>query len=412
MKFFFPDSQDLIDPSFDFDEEIRSPSRLRHRDDLYPHEVFDRPPYDGLLVSKAIVDGSGGSGGRYTLAQRHRFLREGVRDFFRLGDRTIETIGDCGAFSYARAEVPPYSVDEVIDFYDESRFDYGLSVDHIILGYRSGPEQGLAGMDLVPAEWRRRQAITIDLAAEFWSRHQARRCQFTPVGVAQGWSPDSYRAAVEALQKIGFRYIAFGGMVPLKTPEILAVLEGCAPARHPDTRFHLLGVTRLGHVGRFGRMGVASFDSTSPLRQAFKDDKDNYYTRQRTYPAVRVPQVEGNAKLWKRISSGQVGQEQARKCEQECLTLLRRYDARDVAIEPVLEALRAYELIHDGRVDRTQAYRSVLSDRPWDDCACALCRQVGIHVILFRGAERNRRRGFHNLYVFEERLRSGLETGR
>ena len=43
MKFFFPDSQDLIDPSFDFDEETRSPTRLRHRDDQYPHEVYERP---------------------------------------------------------------------------------------------------------------------------------------------------------------------------------------------------------------------------------------------------------------------------------------------------------------------------------------------------------------------------------
>ncbi len=26
-------------------------------------------------------------------------------------------------------------------------------------------------------------------------------------------------------------------------------------------------------------MGVVSFDSTSPLRQAFKEDKGNYYSR-------------------------------------------------------------------------------------------------------------------------------------
>ena len=32
MKFFFPDSQDLVDPSFDFTTETRSETRLRHRD--------------------------------------------------------------------------------------------------------------------------------------------------------------------------------------------------------------------------------------------------------------------------------------------------------------------------------------------------------------------------------------------
>jgi hypothetical protein len=50
MKFFFPDSQDQVDPSFDFDTEERARLRLRHRDDMYAHEVFAKPPFDGVLV--------------------------------------------------------------------------------------------------------------------------------------------------------------------------------------------------------------------------------------------------------------------------------------------------------------------------------------------------------------------------
>ena len=132
MKFFFPDSQDLVDPSFDFEKESRSETRIRHQDDQYAHEVFSKPPYDGILVSKAIVDGTSEGSGRYTLAQRHRFYRVGVREFFRLGDSKLETMGDCGAFSYIREPVPPVSAEEVFNFYDECRFDYGVSVDHII----------------------------------------------------------------------------------------------------------------------------------------------------------------------------------------------------------------------------------------------------------------------------------------
>jgi len=139
MKFFFPDSLDLVDPSFDFETETRSPSRVRQRDEMYAHEVFARPPYDGLLVSKAIVDGTAASNGRYTLPQRHRLLREGVRRFFRLDERLelqhIETIGDCGAFSYVNEDRPSYSVDDVLQFYETCGFSYGLSVDHVILGY-------------------------------------------------------------------------------------------------------------------------------------------------------------------------------------------------------------------------------------------------------------------------------------
>jgi hypothetical protein len=50
----------------------------------------------------------------------------------------------------------------------------------------------------------------------------------------------------------------------------------------------------------------------------------------------------------------------------------------------------------------------VLAAKPWSSCPCDVCRTLGYHVILFRGAERNRRRGFHNLWVFYRRLRREL----
>ena len=44
-------------------------------------------------------------------------------------------MGDCGAFTYINDDVPPYTPDEVIDFYDECGFDLGISIDHVIFGY-------------------------------------------------------------------------------------------------------------------------------------------------------------------------------------------------------------------------------------------------------------------------------------
>ena len=43
MKFFFADSQDTVDPTFDFETETRAEWRVRQRDDLYPHEIFQNP---------------------------------------------------------------------------------------------------------------------------------------------------------------------------------------------------------------------------------------------------------------------------------------------------------------------------------------------------------------------------------
>src|SRR5437763_3447216 len=134
MLYFLPDSQDLVDPSFDFRTEQRARTRLRQRDDLYAHEVFCEPAFDGLLVSKGIVDGFGASGGRYTIAQRQRLLRVGAREFFRTEGTAwapIPFMGDCGAFTYVRESSPPYSVEEVSAFYVDCGFDLGISVDHV-----------------------------------------------------------------------------------------------------------------------------------------------------------------------------------------------------------------------------------------------------------------------------------------
>src|SRR5438067_8664623 len=113
LRFFFPDSQDQVDPSFDFHTEQSLEFKVRQRDDRYAHEILRRPAYDGLLVSKPIVDGLARSGGKYTVAQRHRLYRLGVHRFFRLDQPgwSISTMGDCGAFTYIREETPPYTVD-------------------------------------------------------------------------------------------------------------------------------------------------------------------------------------------------------------------------------------------------------------------------------------------------------------
>jgi hypothetical protein len=396
MKFFFPDSQDYVDPSFNFETESRSALRIRQRDDRYAHEEFVSPPFDGLLVSRAIVDS-----GRYTLAQKHRLMRVGLRDFFRMHGKDLETMGDSGAFSYAREEYPPYSVNEIVDFYDELGFDYGLSLDHVILGFDATEKT-------VRPDWKRRQEITLQLAGEFIQEHQRRHCRFIPIGVAQGWSPTSYARSVDELQKMGYDYVALGGMVPLKTAEILACLEAVKGCRKPELRLHLLGVTRCEQVKQFGAYGVASFDSTSPLRQAFKDLKDNYYAPDRTYSAIRVPQVHANPELLRRILAGKVHQGDAQRLERACLQALAAYDVDGVSLEEVLTPLRSYERLFDELHDRTEIYREVLMDKAWKKCPCDICKRIGIQVIVFRGAERNRRRGFHNIFVFYQRLHREL----
>jgi hypothetical protein len=410
MKFFFPDSQDQIDPGFDFAAEEHPALRVRQRDDLYAHEALDGHIIDGLLVSKAIVDGTAGSAGKYTTAQRNRMYRVGVRHFFRLDQAPgppIQTMGDCGAFSYMQEEIPPVTPDQVIDFYAECGFDLGISVDHVIFGFAPAAD---AGSQHPQAEqWRSRQQITLDLADKFLARCKARKIRFEPLGVAQGWSPASYAEAVRGLQKMGYTRIALGGMVPLKTGEILACFREIAAVRDPGTQLHLLGVTRRSNMAEFASYGVTSFDSTSAFRQAFKDDKDNYHTPERTYTAIRVPQVDGLPRLKKQILAGNVNQATAVENERACLRALQEYDAGETSIRQVIATLHRYNEVI-GLKGYEDAYRDILVDSPWKSCPCSICTKAGINVVLFRGSERNKRRGFHNLYVFRRRLDRELEA--
>jgi hypothetical protein len=410
VRFFFPDSQDQVDPSFDFVTEQRSIHRVRQRDDRYAHELLEPTPYDGLLVSKPIVDGLPGVTGKYTVAQRNRLYREGARRFFRLGngEAALQVMGDCGAFTYVREHEPVYSVDDVIDFYDGCGFDVGISVDHVVFGYDAALD--VTSTADVPDDWRFRQDLTIDLAATFLAAHRRRGCAFEPVAVAHGWSPRSYAKAVTDLQAVGYQRIALGGMVPLRTPDIIECLKAVEATLTDPTQLHLLGVTRTAHVQLFAGYGVTSFDSTSPFRQAFKDERDNYYALDRTYVAIRVPQADGNTKFRARVASGAVDQRTARRLERACLEKLRRYDRDEGSASAVVDAIASYSNLLGDAKDRSEQYRETLEARPWKDCTCTVCKEIGINVVIFRGADRNRRRGFHNLAVFAQRLSRDLSA--
>lgn len=242
MHYFLPDAQDFVDPKFDFIKETRSPDRIRQRDDLYAHEIFAERVFDGILVSKGIVDAGGGAG-RYTGAQRRRFERDGAKRFFRTIPAhpwgKLRFMGDCGAFTYVKEETPPFSVEEVIEFYSRGQFDLGVSVDHVILDFKPEWDTRPFGKPLVPDWVADRQSLTLELAKQFFKA--AKSESFTRVGVAQGWSPKSYAHAVKALQKIGYDYIAIGGVVPLKTEKLVQVLDTVNAIRKPTTKLHLLG---------------------------------------------------------------------------------------------------------------------------------------------------------------------------
>lgn len=400
MKFFFPDSHDLVDPSFDFETERRAYSGSRQLSQQYAHEALATPPYDGMLLSKAVVDGRTKTT-RYSFGQVRSLLDNGVHEFLRLTATTehprLSAMGDCGSFSFASEPAPPYTVAEVLDFYSQCGFDYGISLDHVILGYQPDPKKE------IPSDWIERHQMTLDLAADFLALSTGVP-NFKPLGAAQGWSPESYRDSVVQLQRMGYDYIAIGGLVPLKTPEIIEVLQAVSTVRKPKTKIHLLGISRLESFEAFDAHGVASLDSTAPLKQAFMDDKNNYHTPDGIFTAIRIPQVDGNPQLRRSILAGRINLSKALQLEREAMSAVQAYAKRKGNVDSAIEALRAYEQVWNGKKDSSERSRATLEARPWEECPCSICRAIGVHVVLFRGADRNRRRGFHNLFVLHNRL--------
>jgi len=419
MKFIFSDCLDMVDPAFDFIEDRNAPNRRPYWDDAYPHELFVNPPYDGMLVSKAIV-GDHRVKGKYTESQAMRFYRVGAREFLRLNEPKYDSMpifGDCGAFSYAQEETPPYSPEEIVEFYNSCGFTHGCSVDHIIFDFY----ENVAGLEGGSEDARRRFDITLDNANTFLKSHLAQHSKFIPLGAVQGWSPDSMAEASRQLCAMGYDYLAVGGLVPLKASQIHMIIQAIRDAVPQNTRIHLLGFAKADVIAEFVRYNITSFDTTSPLIRAFKEDKKNYYALSESgelsySTAIRVPQATENSRLIRAAKEGKINQEEMQSLETISLKTLRAFDRGAASIDETLEAVISYNIflessLHDNTADRDKLakkleplYRNTLQAQQWKDCECPICKQIGIEVIIFRGSNRNRRRGMHNLFVYHNRM--------
>ena len=422
MRFVFADALDLVDPGFDFIADRNARDRTRHSGDQYPHEFLDEAPYDGILVSRAIV-GDAFRTGKYSESQMMRFRREGARRFLRYPEERYPgsiVMGDCGAFSYAAMPEPPYKPEDTLTFYGDGGFTHGCSPDHIIFDLDEGAGRN---RDAVPEGTRRRFDLTLQNASEFLTGARRLGRDFTPMGVVQGWSAPSMAQAAVDLARMGYKTLAVGGTVPLKIEQIRLVLAAIRDAVPISTgvRLHVLGFGKIEHLADLERFGVASFDTTSPLVRAFKDARKNYWARDDAgnlafYTALRIPQAIENNHLKRKALKGSVNQEAIQRLEATALAGVRRFAAGDAGVEEALDSVMAYwdALNWDEEVSaarqaealrrQRQIYARTLEDRPWERCGCRVCREGGVEALIFRSSNRNKRRGMHNLHVFHRHL--------
>ena len=423
MKFLYSDTQDYVDPDYDFIEDRNAPGRKRYWDDMYAHELMTEAPYDGLLVSMSAIrpaEGVAASKVRYSTSEEQRFLRDGARKFLRYGGPNFKNamlMGDCGAFAYVEHEFPAYKPSEVIEFYDEAGFTHGVSPDHIIFDCdHSNPPS-----TVVSEETLKRYNITLDNAEKFLKLVAKEDFPFEPMGAVQGWSPKSMALAAKKLEKMGYKYLAIGGLVPLKVDAIHDVLKHLRSSISPSTCIHLLGFAKADHIHQFTDYGITSFDSTSPLIRAFKDQKSNYYLPNTSggidyYAAIRIPQSIENSRLVQGMKKGLFSPEMLVKKEKIALQSVRDLDVGKGSPSSALNAVMDYHqfLVRGDGTDTASQEKELkktenliaktIRDMPWKACDCDVCRKVGVEVIIFRSSNRNKRRGFHNLHVYHKHV--------
>lgn len=431
MKFLYSDTQDYVDPGYDFINDRNAIGRERYWDDRYAHEIMDPAPYDGLLVSMSAVrqaEGVASSKVRYSTKEEQRMLRNGARKFLRFEGPKFDDLmlmGDCGAFAYVEHETPAFESEEVVEFYVDCGFTHGVSPDHIIFDCDvSDPSP----RDVASAV-RQRYEVTLINAERFINIVKSEDMPFEPLGAVQGWSPKSMALAAKKLESMGYRYLAIGGLVPLKVDVIHEVLKQLRSAIRAETKIHLLGFAKADHIHEFTGYGITSFDSTSPLIKAFMDERNNYFLDApggglEYYTAIRIPQAMENTRLMQGVKRGIFSAEDIQRKEHKALNVLREYDKGRATSQATLNAVMDYHQFlirgesgstseHDKTLEKTrERVRRTIEASPWKRCNCDVCRAVGVEVIIFRSSNRNKRRGFHNLGVYHKHVQRTLENAR
>lgn len=398
MRYFIPDWDDMLDPDFNFDSDTFSEPDRKARNNKHCNDLI-RPTEmcNGVLVSLAQRQTSKGPLRKLEGTEPGSLTPTSPRELMGLSEKQY-LLGDCGAFSYINEEKPTISTEQAVALYELYDFDLGASVDHIPIG--SLPEEERAA----------RVQITCENARKFIQMCRKRGNLFTPVGSIQGLSPEQYSENLGKYCEMGYQHVAIGGLVPLPDQEIREIVEAISKAANKQKNrpwIHLFGIYRPKLQARFQELGIDSFDSASYFRKAWLRSDQNYLgANGKWYAAIRVPMTK-DPRTRKRLEENGVAIEEAERQERAALDILVKYGRGQAQVSEVLDTVLGYDqqlLRRSEKKSLKDKYRQTLEEKPWLNCDCTFCEELGIHILIFRGANRNKRRGAHNTAMLFGRL--------
>jgi hypothetical protein len=399
--YFLPDWDDFVDAEFDFVRDKFSAMDRSDRKQAHITQLL-RPSRicDGILVSLAQNLGSKGLLRRLPPEDPELLRPPSVRDHFGLSPDQW-AFGDCGAFSYAKDHDPAISVEQAVAVYELYDFDLGASVDHIPLPEIVNDEGRREALS--DYERKRRVKVTRDNAEAFIRVWRARGCRFTPVGVIQALDATGYARQMTDYLDMGYNHIALGGLVPRSDEDIRDIVSAIKRATtqcQEKPWVHLFGVFRPNLQRMFRHSGINSFDSATYFRKAWLRSDQNYLGPDgQWYAALRIPPTS-DARTLTRLKQSGKRESTIKRMEKDALSALRKYDAGGLDINLCLSAILRYDrLLGRGEFSSNSLlghYRRTLESKPWQKCPCRICKEIGIDIAIFRGSNRNKRRGAHN----------------
>lgn len=403
LLYFLPDWDDLLDVDYDFRQDrFSNPNKQKRKEKHVVQIMQPERLCDGVLVSLAQHLGSKGALKKFTPNDLESLAPRSIREMFGVSsDQWV--FGDCGAFSYVNEADPTITTEQAISLYQLYNFDFGASVDHIPV---SEVLNGDGRVSLTLFERKRRIKLTRDNAGRFIELHKRKKCTFIPVGIMQGISPQDYARQLPEYIEMGYKHVAVGGLVPRTDKEIIEIVSEIYKASKQNNLrpwIHLLGIFRPQIQPHLFALGVTSFDSATYFRKAWLRSGQNYLgVDGQWYTAIRVP-MTSDPRTRKRLITSGLSLQQLEQLEYTALQTLYAYGNGQSSLNETLAVVGEYDyLLNRNEAAKTnflKAYRRTLEARPWERCNCPICSTIGIDVVIFRGYNRNKRRGAHNTFM-------------
>jgi hypothetical protein len=444
MKFFNPLTwypPERVHTKFDFTEQDKT--KLNPNDKLCGYEFFDEDTLDGILVSRTLLETNNktrkGEDGNYSIFNRYGRYRT-IVDYARTKNTNLISFADPGTWSYVNSFVLPdylYDTDDLIDYYNMLQYDLAGSVDWPIVDKICQVTKGSrVFIDLTQEVKETRRNLTIELAEDFFKKcNKHTNLQFVPFGTAQGYTPATYRDSIRRIIRLGYQYIAVGGLPPMSEKGVIELLpmiyEEVQKSDHPEVGIHLYGrYPGPKYIPIYLKYGVTSFDNNSPhiytarascsyLSPVFKTAGSS---PQNPCLGIKIPPANGPMLMRIRRNSPETYNEVKDLCEATFKLFVKYSETKSKSVMKTF--LNSFEIMNERLNDQRVRPRSqkaltrdldqceqTLELNLWEDCMCTACRMAEDHIFLGRGP-RIPYIFLHNSYIMYYRFKFELEKAK